>query len=282
VSFITASCVILPVYLYHPGAFDQNIAATSAITNYPFIPSIHSLLRYWYPTIATFALLLFPYLVESYFALTTRKATQIRHCFVWFGPVLPPVLFFFTRSTFQGSYYWFFIPWLAVGLFRPWAPKLAFPVNRTAYLALAFLPIVAFATRFDLSALVTPSHKRISAYRSRVESIIPVGASVACRGDFWWLLARRNRVLDLLNHEALTPTQADYIILTGIGAGSPGSHQSLPPFTRKANYETAENLTDSISPSILGIRLSRSTSSPAPVIIRRNASTNSPPPASAQ
>ncbi|WP_395750196.1 hypothetical protein [Prosthecobacter sp.] len=269
VATATALVIVLPVWLYHHGALAQNLNATASITGYTFSTSLGHLFRYWYPVLIAVGIFMLPGVMALFVNLKLRQKEQVVSWLVWYGSISLPLAFFFLKSTFQGSYYWFFIPWLIAALsqFHLYGPQV--PRCTLAILLVGFLPLTGLNVRMMLGAYLTPSDQRIEAFRQTVEGLVPEGASVACGGDYWWLFAHRNQVYDLLNHAALQADQVDYVVVTGIGSGGADKHGSLPPFAGGERFQLIHSQPGPSLPSLLGIPLFRSTFSPAPAVFRR-------------
>ncbi|WP_395739475.1 hypothetical protein [Prosthecobacter sp.] len=269
VAAVTALIIVLPVWLYHHGALEQNINATADITNYEFTSSLGNLLRYWYPTLLAFGIFTLPGIWSLGVILQKHEKQRLASWLLWYGSALLPLAFFFIKSTSQGAYYWFFMPWLIAALFHFHLRETHLARWWFVLLVAGFLPLAVTSLRSMLVAKLTVSDKRIDAFRQIIEDNVPKGASVVCGGDYWWLLARRNRVYDILDHAALRTDQVDYIIVTGIGSGTADLHHALPPFASDGHYQLIHFTRETSLSSLFGIPLSRSTSSPAPSVYRR-------------
>jgi hypothetical protein len=266
-AFLLATLAITPVLIYNWGAIEQNINASKAITSYSFGSGISYLASYHRDTCLAVPLLLAPCLIGTLHWVLKPNLKQSYRWLAWYALALPSMIFFFSKSTFQGNYHWFFIPWLILCLFNgslhsKWLNALRIPL----LIAVLIMPIT-INLRQLIGSLVTPENRRVEAYEKTVEELIPVNASVLAT-DYWRILAMRNKVSDILNYAQLNANQIDYIIVTGYGSGAAGRPQPLPPFA-EGQYDMIYNDLDKVPPKFLGVPLTNGTYSCAPVIYRR-------------
>jgi hypothetical protein len=266
---ITFLVIVLPVLWFHADAWKQNLSATRHVTSFAFLSSLTHLFRYHSLSLVLLLLLLLPGIFVFLRLLKARREIGFSQWFFWYGSACFTLAFFMIKSTFQGYYHWFFIPWFAAALFQ--SNLCQFWSRRTAlfWVAVSLIPALAFNVRTMLAALVTKHERRVSSFSALVESQVPEGASVLCTAEYWWLLASRNHVYDIMNHGVMDVERIQYIILTGCGTGAPNTHQPLPPFANHGDYELISSSLAQDVPSIFGIPLTRSSTSPAPVIFRR-------------
>lgn len=268
VSGLTGMACLLPVMMYHPGAIEQNLAATVSITNaIGFTEGLQRLLRFHLPTLLAISILVAMGLPLLILAGRNGTAWKRRDWLIWYGIPFVPLLFFFVKSTFQGGYHWFVIPWLAVALFIPEIQGRLKKLIRPTILLAAFLLSIAYAQRTTLSAIVTQGDQQVARFQDEVEALVPAGASVIAR-DYWWLLAKRNQVFDKMI--AGDPDlMADYVVISGYASGGLGNPQSLPPNINADTYEVVLNSLGQTKPTFFGIPMSRSTFSAGPIVLER-------------
>jgi hypothetical protein len=268
VALVVVLGVIAPVVLSHPGAVAQNLGATAHTISAPFIYNLTQLVKYHHMAVLALVALLLPG-VWAWIPMLGRPQTPFRRAWLlWYGAACVPLAVFLMKSAYQGAYYWFLMPWLAAALFQPEIHRRVFHRLAPGWLVVAFLPLLAFEGRTVAATLLEPAGRRLPAFQQPVEELIPAGASVLVGGEFWWLLAGRNQTYDFAAKESLSADLVDYVIITGAGSGSPGTHQPLPRFMGDHYIEIA-NLMNTSRPTLFGLPLSRSSFSPAPVVFRR-------------
>ncbi len=266
-AFLLATLAVTPVLIYNWGAIEQNMNASKAITSFSFGSGLEFVYKYHRDTCIAVVLLLIPCLIGVLHGVLKPNVQQGYQWLSWYGLALPSMIFFFSKTTFQGNYHWFFIPWLIICLFnRSLHSKWVNALRISLLIATLIMPIT-INLRQVIGSLVTPESRRVEAYEKTVEELIPKNASVLAT-DYWRILAMRNRISDILNYAQLNADQIDFIIVTGYGSGADGRPQPLPPFA-EGHYDMIYNDLDKMTPKFLGIPLTNGAYSCAPVIYRR-------------
>jgi hypothetical protein len=267
IAISTGAACIIPVLLYHSGAIQQNMAATSSITNtIGFVEGLKHLTRFHIPAVLATSVLLGMGGAFLFHARERVNPTAWKLWLVWYAIPAVPLTIFLMKSTFQGGYHWFLIPWLSVALFVPAIHGKLSETMRGWILVAALFVAIAHSQKTNLSSMASGGQQQVLRFQSEVEKLVPAGATVAAR-DYWWLLARRNQVFDtMVGYRLEQPV--DYIVVTGFGSGALGRPQSMPTRIYE-DYEVVLNELGRLRPSIFGLPLSRSTYSAGPLILKR-------------